>query len=172
MCYLPHLQGVDGQEDACPPVTLFIDFFLSFHSFFSSQKNDNLKRTIHKRQTRNDKGTEHKQPPGKKKNIDTPAFQGSGSPPFPPGSNFLFSSLAVFLSLGLRLACRETAVDAVGGVVISLSARLPTAISLRGKVFPPNFELTPTAAGGSGSSSLPVREMLLSGCFKTRTSRW
>ena len=33
--------------------------------------------------------------------------------------------------------------DAVDGVVISLSARVPTVISARKKVFPPKFEPTP-----------------------------
>ena len=34
--------------------------------------------------------------------------------------------------------------DAVDGVVISLSARLPTAVSASGKVFPSKFEPMPT----------------------------
>ena len=138
-------------EDACPQVTLFIDFLLFPHIFFSSQENYHRIRTIHNRQTSKDKSTKHKQwapgprvPPEKETNTGTPAFRGGGSPLFPPGSNCLFSSLAVFLSLGLRLACRKTVVDAVDGVVISLSAHLRTVISARGKLPPPKLESTVT----------------------------
>ena len=45
------LQGVDWQEDVCPPVALFIGFLLSPHIFFSSHENDHLIRTIHSRKT-------------------------------------------------------------------------------------------------------------------------
>ena len=58
--------------------------------------------------------------------------------------SFYLIPLAIFLSLGLRLVYRKTVFNAVDGVVISLSARLPSAISVREKVFPPKFEPTPT----------------------------
>ena len=133
------LRRVDGQEDARPPVTLFIDFLISRHIFSSSQDNDHLVRTIHNKKVSKDKNIKHKQPPQKKNNTGTPAFRGSGSPTFPPGSNCLFSSLTVFLPLCLRLVCREAVFDEATGVVVTLPVRVPITRSVGGKVFPPNL---------------------------------
>ena len=47
----------------------------------------------------------------------TAAFQGGGFSPSPPGSNCLFSSLPLSLSLGLWPCCRKMVFDELAGVV-------------------------------------------------------
>ena len=110
---LRHLQGVDRQKDARPPVTLFIGFLRISIDFLSSLENYHPIRTLHNKQARTDKkheaqATGHpwpKVPPRKENNTITAAFQGGGFSLFSLGSNCLFSSLPLSLSSGLRLAC-------------------------------------------------------------------
>ena len=155
-------------------------FFSPPNFFFSSLKNVHLTRTIHNRQTSRNKrnktqaaGIQAQSSPYKKKIIPvhplkavTPLFS-------PPGSNYLFSSLAGSLFPVLRLFCRKAIFGEATGVAISLPVRVPIMRSVREKVFPPNSNLCWQASSRrSGSSRLPLRETLLSGCFKTRTGRW
>ena len=138
------LQGVDGQDNACPLVTLIIDFLLSSQISFSLLKSDHLIiRNKTNRQARTDKKHEAQAtgtqcpafPSEKESNTITAAFQGGGFSPFPPGSNCLFSSLTFSLSSSLLLALRKMVFDAAGGVAISAGE----------KVVPPKFEPTPTS---------------------------
>ena len=133
-------------------------FFASPPTFHSSLGNDHLiiRNKTH-RQAHTDKkheaqtaGTQGQRSPQKKKMLtSTAAFQSGGSSPFPPGSNCLFSLLAVFLSSGSRLAFRKMVFDAAVAVVISLSARVPMRSarvpthSVGEEVSPPQFEPTP-----------------------------
>ena len=111
--------------------------------------------------------------PQKKDNTITAAFQGGGFSPFPPGSNYLFSSLPLSLSLGLWPCCRKMVFDELAGVVAE-PARAPTR-SFDEKMSPLiRSYANEQIAVGDGSSCLPYpldRGILLSGCFKTRTSR-
>ena len=103
--------------------------------FSSSLNNDHLKGTINNEQAERQtkiKNTEHKQRAfhgptssrSKKDNTITSAFHAGGFSPFPPGSNFLFSSMDV-LSSGLRLAFRNMTFDEFAGLV-AVPARVPT----------------------------------------------
>ena len=104
-----------------PSLVFFSPYFLQL-----AGKNDHLIRTIHKRQTEKQRQKHEAQAaPRKEKNTGTPALQGGGSPPFPLESNCLFSSLDVFLSLGLRLVCREAVFDEATGAVVTLPVRVP-----------------------------------------------
>ena len=46
-----HLRGVDGQENACPPVAYISDLIRVSSHVFSALKSDHLKGTINKEQT-------------------------------------------------------------------------------------------------------------------------
>ena len=189
------LQEVDGQKDACPPVTLFIDLvrvsigFLLSYIFFTSQKNDHhLIFLVSKKQNETDTKQADRQnqkkqaghpspcnPPEKRKEYQYIRFSKRWYSPFPPGSQCcLFSSLAASLSLGLRLIFSQTIFDEAKYVGVWLSVCIPIPSSSRGKnIFPQiRTHADERTAIDSGSSQLPVRETLLSGCFKTRASRW
>ena len=115
------------------PSTWFASPLIFFSPpIFSSarRKKSHLIRSIHNRHA-NTKETSRASnpmhPPEKENNTSTIIFQSGGSPPFPPGSNCLFSSLVDSLSLGKT--------------VMSSSSRE--------KMFPLKFELTPTSKQSS-----------------------
>ena len=144
-----HLQGVDGQEDACSPVALFIGFLLSFQCFFfSSLKKIHLITTIHNRQTSRNKRNKTQAAviqaqsfPQKEKIIPVHPLKEVAPLLSPPGSNCLFSSLAGSLFPVLRLFGKKAVFDEATGVAVSLPFRVPIMRSVREKVFPPKFEL-------------------------------
>ena len=123
---------------------------------FSSLKSDHLKGTIHKnragRQAHTDKEHEAKTTgtpgpafsPGIEKTTATAAFQGAGFSSSPPGSNFVFFSLPLSLSLGLVLVRWGTVFDAADVVVILVPARVSTR-SVDEEMSSPWFDPMPTS---------------------------
>ena len=155
-------------------------FFSPPNLFLQLAKNVHLIRTIHNRKTSRNKrnktqavGIQAQSSPQKEKIIPvhplkavTPLFS-------PPGSNYLFSSLAGSLFPILRPFCRKAVFGEATGVAVSLPVRVPIVRSLRKKVFPPNSNLCWRASSRrQWFVRLPPREALLSGCFKIRTGRW
>ena len=91
----------------------------------------------------------------------------------PPGSNYLFSSLAGSLFPVFRLFCRKAVFGEATGVAVTLPVRVPIMRSVGEKVFPPNSNLCWQASSRrqwfvpsptSGDTAVRV--------FQTRTGRW
>ena len=125
------------------PLPNFLQLAVKVSPDFSVVRNKT--KQIQNRQT--DRSTRHKpgihaqSSPRKRNNTSTSAFQSGVSPPFPPGSNRLFSLLAGSLSPDWRLMCRKTFFEEVDCVAISLSVCIPMPKYVREKVFSPKFEL-------------------------------
>ena len=118
---------------------------------FSSarRKYNHLIRTIHSRQTSKDKinkpGIQAQSSVRKRKEYQHIRFSKRWLPSFTTGSNCSFCSLAGSLFPGLRLICKKTIFHEADGIEVWLLVRVPITSSVREKVVPPKFELTPAS---------------------------
>ena len=137
--------------------------------FSCSEKAKTTQNRQADKRKRNEPGIPAHSFPEKENNTGTFAFQSGGSPLFPRGANYLFSSLATSLSLGLRAICRLTVFDEANDII----GLRPDNKFFEGNSGFPQIR-TPVdkrTTVDSDSFHFPVRETLLSRCFKTRASR-
>ena len=136
------LRGVDRRENTCPPVAYISDLIrVSPHVFqlvekWSPERNNNYRTEQKYTYRQKTRSTSNEPPmvqrsPQKKKDRVTAAFQSGAFSPFPPGSNCLFSSLPLSLSLGLWPCCRKV----MSAVV--LTARVSTRSVVGEEMSPP-----------------------------------
>ena len=108
-------------------------------------KNNNKKKHTHTQTKQRQKNTKHKQGtsqlfPEKESRV-TAAFQGGAFSPFPPGSNWLFSSLDV---LCLRFSGVVAAVEEMSAsVAVLLVLARVSPLSVGDEMFPPWLEPMP-----------------------------